>query len=257
MDIIELKKIEHGIKVGDVCKYTEPNVKQNSLFVIDNEIVGFYLAKMPDKIIQYINIANNEFNSDNVPKSIMNRSRGELGFTARVRQMSTILGAIAPRPHMKRPYPSVSAVHRDKKAQTFIKAMMLAAKESEKVIEDIMPDQYQKQKKILEESCPKEFRFANLFTSSISNYNIAAPYHIDKGNLIDCVNVIITKRRNSKGGCLNVPDFGLTIEQADNSMLVYPAWRSVHGVTPIRVQKRNGYRNSLIFYPLKAFKQFV
>jgi hypothetical protein len=37
-------------------------------------------------------------------------------------------------------------------------------------------------------------------------------------------------------------------------MLVYPAWRNVHGVTPIIPLKEGGYRNSLVFYPLKAFK---
>ena len=56
------------------------------------------------------------------------------------------------------------------------------------------------------------------------------------------------------GGCLNVPDYNATFEQADNSMLVYPAWRNVHGVTPIKPIAEGGYRNSLIFYPLKAFK---
>jgi hypothetical protein len=37
-------------------------------------------------------------------------------------------------------------------------------------------------------------------------------------------------------------------------MLVYPAWRNVHGVTPIVQTATGGYRNSFIFYPLKAFK---
>ena len=46
----------------------------------------------------------------------------------------------------------------------------------------------------------------------------------------------------------------LTMDSSDNSMLVYPAWRNVHGVTPIVATKEGGYRNSLVFYPLKAFK---
>ena len=93
-----------------------------------------------------------------------------------------------------------------------------------------------------------------MFTSSISNYNISAPFHRDTGNIKNTVNIILTKRNNANGGCLNVPDYNATFEQADNSMLVYPAWRNVHGVTPIKPIAENGYRNSLIFYPLKAFK---
>jgi hypothetical protein len=115
-----------------------------------------------------------------------------------------------------------------------------------------MPIQYERQKQIFEKVL-KEWRFGNLYTSSISNYNISAPYHRDNANAKNTVNIILTKRLNSKGGCLNVPDYGVTFEQADNSMLVYPAWMNVHGVTPIIKTHESGYRNSFIFYPLKAF----
>ena len=71
--------------------------------------------------------------------------------------------------------------------------------------------------------------------------------------MVGAVNVILTKRNNSSGGSLNVPDYNVTFEQADNSMLVYPAWKNIHGVTPIIKTSEYGYRNSLIFYPLKAF----
>ena len=62
------------------------------------------------------------------------------------------------------------------------------------------------------------------------------------------------QRLNSKGGDLHIPDYNATIGQIDNSILVYPAWRNMHGVTPIIPTFEGGYRNSLIFYPLKAFK---
>ncbi len=100
---------------------------------------------------------------------------------------------------------------------------------------------------------PKKWRFANLFTSSISNFNISAQFHRDGGNIVGAVNVIICKKHNSKGGDLHIPDYGATVGQQDNSILVYPAWRNVHGVTPIIPTHEGGYRNSLVFYPLKAF----
>ena len=133
-----------------------------------------------------------------------------------------------------------------------MKAMLLLANESEQLIKDILPNQYDKQVELFNE-VPEKWRFGNLFTSSISNYNISAPFHRDAGNIEGAVNVIICKKHNSKGGDLNVPDYGATIGQQDNSILVYPAWRNVHGVTPIIPTHEGGYRNSLIFYPLKAF----
>jgi hypothetical protein len=98
-----------------------------------------------------------------------------------------------------------------------------------------------------------KWKLGNMFTSSISNYNISAPFHRDTGNIKNTVNVIITKRKNSTGGNLHIPDYNATVDQCDGSMLVYPAWRNVHGVTPIHATHDGGYRNSLVFYPLKAF----
>jgi hypothetical protein len=131
--------------------------------------------------------------------------------------------------------------------------MLLLCKESEKLMLEIAPELYETQKRIITEQVPPEFRFGELFTSSISNFNISAPFHRDAANLEGCVNVIIAKKKNARGGNTTVPDYGATVDSRDNSMLVYPAWRNVHGVTPIHPIIEGGYRNSLVFYPLKAF----
>ena len=265
METIKLQQVEHNVKIGQQCPYYEPNITRDCLLEADGEIVGFYIAdigKYSTRLTQLIAIANKEFRSDNVPKQEMSRGpqgskkdkakRQATGKTL-VTQYSTILGSRAPKPHMRMPYPSMSSVHQDKKAQTFIKAMLASALESEKIIKQITPNIYEQQVQLFED-VPQQWRFGNLFTSSISNYNIPAPFHRDTANLVGAVNVIITKRNNSNGGALNVPDYNATFEQADNSMLVYPAWRNVHGVTPIVPTAAGGYRNSFIFYPLKAFK---
>jgi hypothetical protein len=168
--------------------------------------------------------------------------------------MSVILGSVPPKPHFKRDYGTISSVHGVESAQTFIKAMLMLAKESEQVIKDIMPNQYESQMKLFQ-GINDKWKFGNMFTSSISNYNISAPFHRDTGNIVGAVNVIICKRINSKGGDLHVPDYNATFGQADNSMLVYPAWKNIHGVTPIIKTFDDGYRNSLIFYPLKKFME--
>ena len=264
MKRIDLIKIEHSRKIGEVCEYIEPNVTEDCIFYADGEPIGFYLTKMPEKMCKLADLANAEFRSDNVPKSNMsratvsNKEQYELmkkGLTekTRVNQFSAIIGSIAPKAQFKRPYPNYSSVHSIKTAQTFIKAMLLLAKESEALIKQILPKQYEQQIEVFKD-VPEKWRFANLFTSSISNFNISAPFHRDTGNIVGAVNVIICKKHNSKGGDLHIPDYDATIGQKDNSILVYPAWRNVHGVTPIIPTHEGGYRNSLIFYPLKAFK---
>lgn len=252
MKRIDLKQLEHTVKIGDHCPYIEPNVTEDAIFYYDGEPIGFYLKKMPEKMCKLADLANSELRSKNVPKSEMKRSSGFKNNEKEVLQYSTIIGSIPPKPLMRRPYASISSVHSVKSAKTFIKAMYLLAKESENLIKDILPKQYQQQVELFK-NVPEKWRFGNIFTSSISNYNISAPFHKDAGNIVGALNVIICKKHNSKGGDLNIPDYGATIGQEDNSILVYPAWRNVHGVTPIIPTFEGGYRNSLVFYPLKAF----
>ena len=247
MKTLKLKQAEHKTKIGKDCPYYEPNVKEDSLLELDGEVIGFYINdvnKYSKKLTQLIAIANKEFRSDNVPKSLLERSdvfqkvykqgmtRKEAKATGVV-QMSSILGSVAPKPHMRRPYPTISAVHRDKKAQTFVKAMWGACLEAEQIVKTLTPHLYKRQQELFED-VKDEWKFGTMYTSSISNFNISAPFHRDTGNLTETVNIILTKRNNANGGCLNVPDYNLTFEQADNSMLVYPAWKNVHGVTPIK-----------------------
>lgn len=266
MKRIDLIQVEHNRKIGEACEYIEPNVTEDCIFYADGEPIGFYLTKMPEKMCKLADLANAEFRSKNVPKALMDRitsikqksaikeikekfvhQRGQ-----EVEQYSTLLGSIPPKPIVRRPYATISKVHSEIKAQTFIKAMLLLAKESELLIKEVLPKQYEQQIELFKD-VPEKWKFGNLFTSSISNYNIPAPFHRDIANIVGAVNVIICKKFNSKGGDLHIPDYNATIGQQDNSILVYPAWRNLHGVTPIIPTHEGGYRNSLVFYPLKAF----
>lgn len=259
MKRIDLIQVQHNVKIGDLCEYKEPNVTEDCIFYADGEPIGFYISKMPEKMCKLADLANIELRSNNVPKTEMQRPKmlgiddnGKGIVDRNCKQFSSILGAIPPKPHMKRPYASISSVHSVKSAQIFIKSMLMLAKESEQLIKEVLPNQYEKQIEAFKQVTDK-WKFGSLFTSSISNYNISAPFHRDTGNIQNTVNVIICKKLNAKGGDLHIPDYNATIGQQDNSILVYPAWRNVHGVTPILPTHEGGYRNSLVFYPLKAF----
>jgi hypothetical protein len=255
MKTVELRQVSHAVKIGDQPKEIEPTIFDDSLFVVDGKPVGFYVARLPEKLCKLADIADAELNSKRVPKSEMRRSSGLRGEDYDVRQYSCIIGSIPPKPHMRRPYATKSSVHSVESARTFVKAMIMAGRESLSLIRDICPEVYETHKREVERRVPEHWRFADLFTSSISNYNIAAAVHRDNLNVKGAVNVIITKRRDSKGGNLYVPDYDVTFNSANNSMLVYPAWRNMHGVTPIIPTRSGGYRNSLIWYALDAFRE--
>jgi len=253
MKQIKLQKVEHNFKIGDEPSDYEPTLFEDSLFIDGEEPIGFYLSRLPEKIQKLIDIANAELNSDRVPKSSMRRSSGLRDKSQEVSQYSCIIGNIPPKPVMRRNYANKSSVHSVKSARTFIKAMTLARLESLDLIKKTCSEIYQIHKEAVEKKVPEQWRFAELFTSSISNCNISARIHQDRSNVVGALNVIITKRLNARGGNLYIPDYDLTVNSADNSMLVYPAWRNMHGVTPIIPTHSGGYRNSLIFYALDRF----
>ena len=268
MKRMDMEFKEHKTRIGDNCPHLNPSITEDTIFYVDDEPVGLYIKTLKGDIKKFLDIANAEFRGDNVPKSLMERAdvimfQREHGITRKqsreftTTQYSTVLGSMVPKTFMMRPYPSISAVHQSESAETFVKAMLLACKESEAIMEKELPSIYHKQKELINDNTPAKWRFGNLFTSSISNYNISAKFHRDNLNLKGCVNVIMTKRFDSKGGYLHIPDYDITIECADNSMIIYPAWKNVHGVTPIEVGSSNGYRNTFIFYALRGFKAYA
>jgi hypothetical protein len=261
MKRIDLIEVSHNIKITDKCPYIEPNVTEDCIFYVDGEPIGFYLTKMPEKMCKLADLANAEFMSDNVTKqgrANQHTSKMVKGVLTKVKhnqssqtKSSAIIGRVPPQPQFGRNYSKMSSIHDEKSAQVFIKAMILLLKEGEQLIKKVLPSQYERQKDIYSN---EGIKLSNMYTSSISNNNISAPFHIDTKNEPNTVNIIICKKHNSKGGDLHIPDYNATIGQVDNSILVYPAWRNVHGVTPIIPTHEGGYRNSLVFYPLKAFK---
>lgn len=257
MQKVELKPVSHSVKIGDICGDIEPNVTEDTFFTEEGKIVGFYLKDIKthsEKMANLANVANAELLSERVPKSMMRRSSGLTSEENEVQQFSTIIGSCPPKPHMRRPYPTRSSVHSVKSAQTFVRAMLALCREGEELVKLLAPEIFDQQVKIISEKIPEKWRFGRMFTSSISNFNISAPFHRDAANLVGCVNIIVAKKFRAEGGNLTVPDYGITFDSADNSVVVYPAWKNIHGVTPIKPRFKDGYRNSLIFYPLKAFE---
>lgn len=245
----------HGVKVGSRCPEMQPNIVESTLFCLEGKPIGFYLKKIPTKMRQLLVVANSEFLSKRVPKQVIMRRDKRLqddGTYAvhSIKQYSTIIGGVPPNELSRRFYPSMSSVHSEPKASRFISAMMGLGNEAWKLIKEKLPEAAKQHEEAIEK-VSADLRLCNAFTSSISNANISAPYHVDKANLVPTLNAIFFTRHNAHGGYLHVPDYGITVDSAHCAMLVYPAWANVHGVTPIIKETDEGYRNSLIFYSLK------
>lgn len=257
MKEVVLEKREHSYKMGDICPFFKANITEPSLFILDGKPLGFYLKELPDRIQTLLTIADEEFRSNRTLKTKMERGtreQAEARGLKQVKQYSSLIGGTPSKEHFMRFYKGVSRNTYRESATLFATSMYALASECEEILKQYLPEQYEYQSSWVQENVEEPYRIGSMFTSSISNFNIAAPFHQDKANLKASTNIILTRRKDCLGGCLTVPEYGATIEQADMSMLVYPAVSNMHGVTPIVARKKGGYRNSFVFYTLSNMK---
>jgi hypothetical protein len=256
MNTVHLRKVQHTMKRMDVMPEVAPSITEDSLLVADGETVGFFLLRVPEEVRALVRLADIELRSARVPKTMMERKApagkrpdGKYKYY-KVQQYSCILGTCPAKPHMRRPYTTRSSVHGVASARPFVKAMLLIGRACLGLIRDLTPTIYETHVAAVSSRVPPQWRFADYFTSSISNCNKSAPLHRDNMNVRGAVNAIICTRHHATGGNLHVPDYNATFDQPNHSLLVYPAWRNAHAVTPIVATRPGGYRNSLIWYAI-------
>lgn len=88
------------------------------------------------------------------------------------------------------------------------------------------------------------------WTSGVLNFTSPLPYHFDRNNF-DAWSAMVVLRRNISGGHLSIPEFGLVVECRDGDVVMFNGNRLLHGVTPMRKTKPDGYRLTAVYYPVK------
>lgn len=90
-----------------------------------------------------------------------------------------------------------------------------------------------------------------VFTSGIVNYNNKLPYHFDGGNFPECWSNMLVFKASCQGGDLVCPELGLCFRLRDHSLFMFDGQAILHGVSPFRFVRPEGYRYSVVFYSLQ------
>lgn len=86
------------------------------------------------------------------------------------------------------------------------------------------------------------------WTSGIINDVVSLPYHRDSGNIPGTWSAMVVLRKQSDGGMLHLPEYGVAFECPDLSMLFFDGQATWHGVTPIRLRNAMSYRRTVVMY---------
>lgn len=119
---------------------------------------------------------------------------------------------------------------------------------------EFVPQQLQADNRTIQQVLP-EWRLSEqaLWTSGVVNKTSQLPYHTDKFNF-DAWVAMICLRRKVGGGYLHIPEYDLTIACRDGYAVFWSGYRLIHGVTPINLANRDGYRYTVVYYALKGMK---
>ena len=94
---------------------------------------------------------------------------------------------------------------------------------------------------------------AAMWTSGVVNRSSQLPYHRDGFNFATWSAMPVV-RRNMKGGYLSFPEFGEVLACRDGWVSFFPGYKLVHGVTPMELSAKDGYRYSAVYYALRGLK---
>lgn len=122
------------------------------------------------------------------------------------------------------------------------------------LLDDIDPDLRARGEEAVSEVLP-DWRLgeSKLWTSGVINQTAVLPWHRDAFNF-PAWSAMPVLRRHVDGGHLRIAEYDATIACRDGWGVFFAGYTLVHGVTPMRLRRRDGYRFSLVYYALKGMK---
>lgn len=122
------------------------------------------------------------------------------------------------------------------------------------VYKKYLPNVYTSHEQLALSKIKDEWRIPTTpFTSGIINKNNQLNYHFDSGNFKDVYSNMIVMKNNVAGGYLALPEYGVGLECANETLVMFDGQSILHGVTPIKFFGQNAYRYSLVYYTLENF----
>lgn len=114
------------------------------------------------------------------------------------------------------------------------------------------PQGWEKHRKMTDEKIKGQYKIkGSLFTSGIINKNNQLNYHFDAGNFKDVYSCMLVFKKDVEGGFLALPEYGVGVELKNNSLFMFDGQSILHGVTPIKYQRQDGFRFSVVYYSLQ------
>lgn len=92
------------------------------------------------------------------------------------------------------------------------------------------------------------------WTSGIINHTAALTYHTDGNNFRGSWSAMAVYRDGVRGGMLTIPEYHVTLTCHDRSLVLFQGVELLHGVTPLRLDRPDAWRYSIVFYAVSGMR---
>lgn len=230
-----IKKSQNLKRLGITSKYDfEMFISESTTFISkEDEILGVYLE-------QASNLDELAFHLKSVEYALSTRSGG-------MPTISRVFG-YQPRITMRRDFCNEASFNQD-----YPKAYEIVKNQADKaaiLYHQHNPMLFEKHSQMADKLKPEHRIPMTPFSSGIINKNNQLRYHYDSGNFKNVWSAMFVMRKDTEGGYLSLPNYGIGIELKNNSLMLFDGQSVLHGVTPINMLNKNSYRLSIVYYSL-------
>lgn len=237
MKIIEIKKrpvaYKDFVRRSALDTDYETLITEDCVLVEDGKIRAIYM-RMPGV-------------ADDITPFLQSIRYDETTRTSGLKTRSRIFGYM-PRIVMRSDYCRVANIASESPRAS--KALALLGQKVDAIYRELNPELYAFHAGLAQKVRKEYVIPGTLFTSGIINKNNFLKYHFDAGNFRKVASVMVGVKKHIVGGHLAMPEYGVALEIAHDSVTVFDGQDILHGVTPFQLQHRDGFRYTIVYYSL-------
>lgn len=240
----QIAVVKNKIDIKKFLLQPVPEPPEGTLIVRESSVI--YEDGQPI-IGYYENIGQHGQNFYNLKQALRSIKYAKTERTGGLPTNSRIFGS-APRLAIRKDFCAKCGLSLDDLAAD--KLLKLYGLDVEKFYRATNPAIYDYHRTLVEKIRPEWRMLDSIWTQGIVNWNNQLRYHRDRGNFPKTWNGMYTFKQDVKGGYLHFPEYNLALELKDGSVSVFNGQEILHGVTPIKLQNRDAYRYTIVYYSL-------
>jgi len=221
----------------------DPAFVEHAPMIIDEE----FIAKDENGVVQfaYIKMDEDEY-FIKLKRILQNLNYGKSTRTSGLYTESSVFGFQPPVYIRMRPYCSLTGIRQKlPKVDAFL--AFYCEKKIMPLFKEFCEHNLKEHMEAIKDIKPQWLMKNIPFTGGVINNSNQLNYHTDIQNIKGSINAMIYFVRDTAGGELVCPKFGVSIKPLDRYVLLFRN-DLVHGVAPIKKMNKDAYRFSIVYY---------